>query len=62
MRNIVVSYIETIPSRLTFMLNPEQDEAYLDYMAKHYGIESIKQDSKSNPATKNPLKNLKNNL
>ena len=61
-RNIVVSYIETIPSRLTFMLNPEQDEAYLDYMAKHYGFESIKQDSKSKPATKNPLKNLKNNL
>ena len=62
LRNIVVSYIETIHSRLTFMLNPEQDEAYLDYMAKHYGFESIKQDSKSKPATKNPLKNLKNNL
>tara|TARA_B100001013_G_scaffold330470_1_gene245448 strand:+ start:2425 stop:3807 length:1383 start_codon:yes stop_codon:yes gene_type:complete len=61
-REVTVPHLKTIPSRLTFMLNPDQDKAYLEYMAKHYGFNSITHNKATNPRTQNPLKTLKNNL
>ena len=61
-KEVTVPHLKTIPSRLTFMLNPDQDKAYLEYMAKHYGFISITHDKATNPRTQNPLKTLKNNL
>ena len=59
-QDIRVPHLTTIPSRLTFMLNPEQDKKYLAYMAKHYDLNSITQDPKTNPRSHNSLKKLKN--
>ncbi|MBT7076505.1 MAG: hypothetical protein HN930_02170 [Pelagibacterales bacterium] len=64
-KEIVVPYFETIPSRLTFLLTPKQDQEYLNYMAKHYKVTSIIQDGSigaPKPNSKQSLKNLKKSL
>lgn len=64
-KEIVVPYFETIPSRLTFLLTPKQDQEYLNTMAKHYKVISIIQDGTIDapkPNSKQSLKHLKKSL
>ena len=61
-RDVIVPHLTTIPSRLSFMLNPDHDKNYLVSMANHYDLNSITQDKSTNPRTKNTLKMLKNEL
>jgi hypothetical protein len=64
-KEIVVPYFETIPSRLTFLLTPKQDQEYLNDMAKHYKVTSIIQDGSigaPKPNSKQSLKHLKKSL
>jgi hypothetical protein len=61
----VVPYLTTIPSRLTFMLNPDQDRAFIDQMSKRQGLSGGHHDDSPlspKPLTANPLKKLKNLL
>jgi len=63
--NIIVPHLATIPSRQTYMLRPNYDQDFLDSMAKHYGISSIRHDNSENapqPNTLNPLKALRESL
>lgn len=63
--NIIVPHFATIPSRQTFMLRPNYDQDFLDSMAKHYGISSIRHDNSENapqPNTLHPLKALRESL
>jgi hypothetical protein len=63
-RNIIVPNYSTIPSRLTYMLSPEHDQAYLEEMAKNLGIDSITLNndrSSPKPHSLQPLKALKGN-
>ena len=64
-KKIIVPYFETIPSRLTFLLTPKQDQEYLNDMAKHFKVESIRQDTSLNapkPNSKQSLKYIKKSL
>tara|TARA_Y100000996_G_scaffold302156_1_gene239590 strand:- start:784 stop:1575 length:792 start_codon:yes stop_codon:yes gene_type:complete len=64
-KKIIVPYFETIPSRLTFLLTPKQDQEYLNDMAKHFKVESIRQDTSVNapkPNSKQSLKYIKKSL
>lgn len=64
-KKIIVPYYETIPSRLTFILTPKQDQEYLNDMAKHFKVESIRQDTSFNapkPNSKQSLKHIKKSL
>jgi hypothetical protein len=64
-KEVEVPYLTTIPSRLTFMLNPAQDKAFVDQISKRQGLSGgIHDDSLQSPRplTVNPLKKLKNLL
>jgi len=64
-KKIIVPHYSTIPSRLTHILTPQQDEIYLENMANHYGIDSITLDNKKGapkPHSLQPLKTLKESL
>lgn len=61
----VVPYLATIPSRLTFMLNPEHDKLYVLNMSRRQGLASGRHDDSPGtprPYTLNTLKKLKNLL
>jgi len=62
---VIVPYLATIPSRLTFMLNPEHDKHFITTMAARQGIPEATHDSSQNatkPYTLNTLKKIKNLL
>ena len=62
---ITIPYFETIPSRLTFLLTPQQDQEYLDNISHQFGVKSIIHDGSINapkPNSKHSLKELKKNL
>lgn len=64
-KEVEVPYLTTIPSRLTFMLNPAQDKAFVDQMSKRQGLSGGLHDNSPQsprPLTVNPLKKLKNLL
>jgi hypothetical protein len=64
-KEVEVPYLTTIPSRLTFMLNPAQDKAFVDQMSKRQGLSGGRHDDSPQsprPLTVNPLKKLKNLL
>lgn len=64
-KEAVVPYLATIPSRLTFMLNPEHDKLYVLNMSRRQGLASGRHDDSPGtprPYTLNTLKKLKNLL
>jgi hypothetical protein len=64
-KQITVPHLSTIPSRLTYILTPQQDEQFLQSMASLYEIESITlDDSKGAPKPRSlqSLKTLKRSL
>ena len=64
-QEIIVPYFTTIPSRQTFMLKPNHDQEYLDIMAKHFEVTSIRHDNSEGapkPNTLHPLKALRESL
>mgnify|MGYP000226909328 FL=1 len=58
-KDIIVPYFATIPSRQTYMMKPNHDQEYLDIMAKHFKVNSIKQDSSMSAPKPNTLNSLK---
>ncbi len=61
----VVPYLATIPSRLTFMLNPEHDKIFVLNMSKRQGLSGGRHDDSAGtprPHTVNTLKKMKNLL
>lgn len=61
----VLPYLATIPSRLTFMLNPEHDKIFVLNMSKRQGLSGGRHDDSPGaprPYTVNTLKKLKNLL
>jgi hypothetical protein len=61
----VVPYLATIPSRLTFMLNPEHDKLFVLNMSRRQGLSGGRHDDTPGtprPHTVNTLKKLKNLL
>ena len=64
-KDIVVPYYSTIPSRLTHMLTPSQDQAYLKNIADILELNSITHDesiSAPKPYSLQPLKSIKKSL
>ena len=62
---VVVPYLATVPSRLTAMLNPEQDAEFVGKLASHYGLVNGRHDDSATaprPNTLNTLKALKNSF
>ena len=54
-----------MPSRLTFILNPEHDAVFVSNLARHYGIEQAAHDESAGapkPNSLNSLKALKNSF
>ena len=61
----IVPYLATMPSRLTFMLNPEHDKIFVLTMSKRQGLSGGRHDDSPGaprPHTVNALKKLKNLL
>lgn len=64
-KEVVVPYLATIPSRLTFMLNPMHDQEFVAHLAGRYGLARGRHDESANaprPHTLNSLKALKNSF
>ena len=64
-KEVVVPYLATIPSRLTFMLNPVQDQAFVAKLARRHGLARGRHDESAGaprPHTLNSLKALKNSF
>ena len=65
MKEAVLPYLATVPSRLTFILNPEHDLAFVESLAGRHGLAQARHDDSVNaprPQTLNPLKALKNSF
>lgn len=61
-KEVVVPYLATMPSRLTFMLNPMHDQAFVTALAGRYGLLLGRHDESADaprPHTLNSLKALK---
>ena len=61
----VVPYLATIPSRLTYLLNPEHDKIFVLNMSRRQGLSGGRHDDTAGaprPHTVNTLKTLKNLL
>ena len=64
-KEVAVPYLATIPSRLTYMLNPEHDAQFIHKLAAYYGVPRAYHDGSAaapKPHTLNSLKALKNRL
>lgn len=64
-KEVVVPYLATIPSRLTYMVDAKYDAIFVQKLAVHYGLAHGRQDEAAGaprPQTLNPLKALKNSF
>jgi len=64
-KEIRLPYLATMPSRLTFILNPEHDAVFVGNLARHYGMEQAAHDESAGapkPNSLNSLKALKNSF